>query len=132
MVQPKLGDSIDTLTAFASHEIVEAISDPDARSGWNDRTAVNGEISDLCGNDDTITLPSGTFLVAEWWSNFWGSCRLDRQALCPGPSHPFGLLPGECLHLNQSIRSADGRYALTLRSDGMVVLQGPKHITWAL
>lgn len=91
-------------------------------------------IADACGNvEDRITLPSGNFAVTDLWSNYFDRCTaLLPNAPCPSPKYSFALLTGECLHPNQSIHSPDGRYALTLRSDGMVVLQGPQRITWAV
>lgn len=37
---------VDALTAITTHEIAEAITDPDPGSGWYDQT--NGEVGDIC------------------------------------------------------------------------------------
>jgi hypothetical protein len=63
-------------TKTFSHELVEAVTDPDSNLGWNDVS--NGEIGDICVSQfNTITSGSGeSFTVQLEWSNKGGQCTL--------------------------------------------------------
>jgi hypothetical protein len=58
----------------ASHEMVEAITDPDVGSGW---TIGNGEIGDVC-NQQEQTLPGTGYTVQAEWSNAQQACVVTR------------------------------------------------------
>ena len=73
------GDFLDTLTVVSSHELAEAVTDPDLDAWWDDSTGE--EIGDLC-NRDTTRL--GGFLVQTEWSNAQGAC----VAAPPGAASP--------------------------------------------
>ena len=73
---------LENMTDTASHELVEAVTDPDigldtgnkyqAPAGWGDNNDGCGEIADICDNDgtgDTITVSGRTWTVQELWSN---------------------------------------------------------------
>jgi hypothetical protein len=60
---------IEALTSTSSHELCEAITDPQPWSGWNDST--NGEIGDICAWQ---TATVGGFTVQKEWSNSQGAC----------------------------------------------------------
>jgi hypothetical protein len=80
--------SFDSLTALASHEIIEAATDPDIAKGWIDDSQLDfsgdilkkGEASDICepneGDEATppVVMPDG-LLVSTYWSNSAGACE---------------------------------------------------------
>ena len=79
--------SFNNLTTASSHELVEAVTDPDvglatnlsAPLAWYD--GVHGEIGDICnGLSDRI---SG-FSVQKQWSNQSGQCITSNEAVGPG------------------------------------------------
>jgi hypothetical protein len=53
-----------------THELAEALTDPDAASGYRDRSITEGEVSDLCPKMDHV---SGTD-IAQVWSQTQCSC----------------------------------------------------------
>jgi hypothetical protein len=86
-------------TSVASHELVEAATDPDvgfvtgssfaAPAGWADNNNNCGEIADICdtgGTGDTITVNGRTWSVQEVWSNKQGKCTSTGplQPVCSG------------------------------------------------
>lgn len=73
----------DNVTAIASHELAEAITDPDVSEvvsyspplAWYDPTIGGGEIGDLCNAQQaTLPTPSGPITVQRLWSNRAGEC----------------------------------------------------------
>jgi hypothetical protein len=91
--------ALENATSTASHELVEAVTDPDigldlqanyaAPAGWGDNNNDCGEIADICDNDgkgDTITVSGRTWTVQELWSNKQGQCTSTGTALpvCSG------------------------------------------------
>jgi hypothetical protein len=69
------GAPFSDLTKTFAHELVEAITDPDIGTGWNDLS--KGEIGDIC-NDLPVSLPggpTGSFVVQDEFSNASSSCR---------------------------------------------------------
>jgi hypothetical protein len=60
----------DALTLTASHEISEAITDPEF-TGWWDSTNTGNEIGDFCG---WTPRQFGPYIVQEEWSNAAGGC----------------------------------------------------------
>jgi hypothetical protein len=66
--------TIQALTSISSHELCEAITDPQPWTGWNDNN--NGEIGDICAWK-TQTL--GNFTVQEEWSNAANACSVSAQ-----------------------------------------------------
>jgi len=74
-------NSFDSLTTITSHELVEAITDPDVGLGkiaWYNRNY--GEIGDICAGASTpgpVTGADGVrYVVQREWSNRRGSCVL--------------------------------------------------------
>jgi hypothetical protein len=65
-------------TSTASHEVIEAITDPTPFNGWN---GANGEISDVCNQQHaTIRGTDGTaFTVQRNWSNTGQACIFRRD-----------------------------------------------------
>lgn len=63
-------------TEVASHELAEAVTDPEPVSGWDDRTRQDGEIGDLAVGDVCYL---GGYAVQAEWSNLLG-----------GPAMPYG------------------------------------------
>lgn len=59
----------DSLTSITTHEIAEAVNDPEPGSGWYDQT--NGEIGDICAWQ---TAQDGGHTVQLLWSNKQNTC----------------------------------------------------------
>ena len=93
----------DVQTDVASHELVEAVTDPDigldlannyaAPCGWGDNNNGCGEIGDICDSasaGDTITVNGRTWYVQELWSNAQGKCTSTGPAssVCVGSVTP--------------------------------------------
>jgi hypothetical protein len=68
------GQPFSDLTKTFSHELVEAVTDPDLNTGWND--LAHGEIGDIC-NSTQVQLwgPAGAYTVQDEWSNRAAACR---------------------------------------------------------
>jgi hypothetical protein len=90
---------LENSTSVASHELVEAVTDPDigldtgsnyqAPAGWGDNNNQCGEIADICdtdGVDPTITVSGRTWSVQELWSNSAKACQSTGtvQSVCKG------------------------------------------------
>lgn len=65
------GQFLDTLTEVASHELAEAITDPELSAWWDELTGPGDEIGDIC-NRQTTRL--GGFVVQTEWSNAQRAC----------------------------------------------------------
>jgi hypothetical protein len=90
-------DYFDNATMVASHEIVEAVTDPlggvnDYPLGWYDSTGNGAEIGDLC-NLQPALIPTGFgsgqrsgFTVQKEFDNASGNCILDKcvPSTCAG------------------------------------------------
>ncbi len=63
-------DTFRAMTAISSHELCEAVTDPDPGQGWYDDH--NGEIGDVCEGDDKDV--SG-YTVQEEWSEKSRKCK---------------------------------------------------------
>jgi hypothetical protein len=70
------GDSMfQNVTSAASHEVVEAITDPQPFTGWSP------EIADPCNQQHgTIAAPGGPYTVQRYYSNEFGTCMLPTCA----------------------------------------------------
>ena len=77
------GELLDTLTVVSSHELAEAITDPDLDAWWDGATGE--EIGDIC-NRDTVRL--GRFLVQTEWSNAQGACAVAPATAASPASLP--------------------------------------------
>ncbi|MDB4967600.1 MAG: hemagglutinin protein [Myxococcales bacterium] len=63
--------AFNNLTSVASHELIEAVTDPDGNSAWVDSKSGCGEIGDICnGQEGTV----GNYTVQKEWSNKLNSC----------------------------------------------------------
>jgi hypothetical protein len=106
-VVPRCGPSddrraLDALTGVASHELIEAATDPFPDVGARGYAYVDrdhlvyalrpgGEIVDLC-EDDAFVVPDGArFMVQRWWSN--EAARAARDPCVPGGRRFFGAVP---------------------------------------
>jgi hypothetical protein len=65
------GQFLDTLTEVSSHELAEAITDPELNAWWDPVTGPGDEIGDIC-NRQTTGL--GGFVVQTEWSNAQQAC----------------------------------------------------------
>jgi hypothetical protein len=93
------GTTIDTFTSSASHELAEAITDPEisltpdyARPvAWMDPTDPNGgEIGDICQNNSSAFVQFEGYLVQAMWSQRLGQCIVSAPdlTLCNGAKRP--------------------------------------------
>jgi MYXO-CTERM domain-containing protein len=93
------GTAIDTFTASASHELSEAITDPEcaltpdyARPvAWTDPTDPNGgEIGDICETSASSFVQFEGYLVQAEWSQRLGQCIVTAPdlTLCNGANRP--------------------------------------------
>ena len=91
--------AMEDATTVASHELVEAVTDPDIGldtlgvyappAAWGDNESACGEIADICatgGPGDAITVNGRTWVVQELWSNAQGRCTSTGPvlAVCSG------------------------------------------------
>lgn len=91
-VHPDCGGSFGSTTTVHTHELVEAITDPDTglASGlarpmaWREADALYLEITDIC--EPTVGLVAG-YKVAKHWSNYAGACVL-QVPVCDGELAP--------------------------------------------
>jgi hypothetical protein len=70
------------MTDVSSHELIEAITDPDDNTAWVDSTQGCGEIGDICatgGLDEVDTV--GGFTVQKEWSNKLNACIVTNPAV---------------------------------------------------
>jgi hypothetical protein len=74
-------------TTVTSHELAEAVTDPDVRSGWYDDRTGN-EIGDFC--TQYFGLLHGYVIQAEY-SNYYNACVIPGDA---DPFYPGGGAPG--------------------------------------
>jgi hypothetical protein len=74
------GDFLDTLTEVSSHELAEAVTDPEGTTWFDPNPAPGEEIGDIC-NRQTVRM--GGFLVQTEWSNAQGVCAFQPANLFP-------------------------------------------------
>jgi hypothetical protein len=72
-------------TTASSHELIEAITDPDS-SGWVDANLK--EIGDLC-NQQQDALPGTDYTVQKQWSNLDGACLINSDIAADGEYKPL-------------------------------------------
>lgn len=77
------------MTSVISHEVVEAITDPDVNAGtlgWYDSTD-NGEIGDLCSWQTVVATYHGhSYRVQKEWSNYNNKCIAPGPTAAPAPA----------------------------------------------
>jgi MYXO-CTERM domain-containing protein len=93
--------ALENATSLASHELAEAVTDPDIGldtgavyqypAGWGDNNNGCGEIADICddfGVGDAITVSGRSWIVQEEWSNKNKKCMsaATAQPVCDGTS----------------------------------------------
>ncbi|KAJ3031329.1 UNVERIFIED_CONTAM: hypothetical protein HDU68_005071 [Siphonaria sp. JEL0065] len=73
------GDAFRAVTDSASHELAEAVTDPQPTSGWN---GSGGEIGDLCNpTSGFVTGPDGvSWYIQGEWSNALNACWLGDSS----------------------------------------------------
>lgn len=83
-----LGGSLNGTTAVASHELIEAATDPNGLA-WGTGALGGQEAGDLCegGNPSFGTFDNGRFLFEAYWSNADGGC------VVPGNGATFATVP---------------------------------------
>ncbi|HEY2514603.1 MAG TPA: hypothetical protein VGI39_27250 [Polyangiaceae bacterium] len=105
------GTMIENIESVSSHEVVEAITDPDVSTGWQDRIpgAPGGEIGDLCNHQHGVLFSGGAnYTVQHQWSNQAGYCAVDADPRAIDVSSAgYGLLdvfyraPDNTLHTDR-------------------------------
>jgi hypothetical protein len=92
------GSAIEDYGVAASHEMVEAITDPEIGAGgglgigrpmaWYDTQ--QGEVGDICANQQDFTATIGGFTVQKIWSQKNGACIAEDPSLtaCDGTTRP--------------------------------------------
>ncbi len=89
--------ALENSTDTASHELAEAVTDPDIGldtqvnyakpAAWGDNNNLCGEVADICdsgGAGDTITVSGRSWVVQELWSNKQNKCTSTGPAnTCP-------------------------------------------------
>lgn len=88
------GSQLDGVTYLATHEIIEAATDPIILKGWVDNNSASfivdllkhGEAADICFDKGAsgVRLPNGP-VVAPYWSNSDGACVPIGLPLLSGP-----------------------------------------------
>ncbi len=73
-------------TKVTSHELTEAVTDPNTQSGWRDYYYTGEEIGDLC-NNPPLGMYHG-YVVQSEWSNYWQGCALPNDATWFYPNSP--------------------------------------------
>jgi len=97
------GTDFANTTAVASHELIEAVTDPEVGLvtsfgpplSWYDPNY--GEIGDICNaNNTTVTVGGQTYAVQKGWSNLAGACIASRPVTATAgeysPVVPFRIL----------------------------------------
>jgi len=67
-------NQFNNLTSVSSHELIEAVTDPDGGTSWYDRNNScnpTGEIGDICNAQQGTV---GSYTVQKEWSNSQGAC----------------------------------------------------------
>jgi hypothetical protein len=81
------GSYIQNTESASSHELLEAVTDPDPFSGWTP------EIGDIC-NQQQATLPGTGFTVQAMWSTAAQACVVAR-AVPVAPPHIDSITPAD-------------------------------------
>jgi hypothetical protein len=100
---PAFLSSLQQQTLVSSHEMAEAVTDPNVSNGWWDSTTTSATFKDEVGDISQDTLPSGTiqgwlngYMVQKEWSNrmdasivSWAEVAGSGQTNTPLASVPF-------------------------------------------
>jgi len=97
----------DRLTIVASHELVEAVTDPEFGPGWNDNSPGCGEIGDICRGQPGM---AAGYVVQLEWSNKNNKC-IDQD--------PSVVINDFSLALNPATAVAPINGAATVNLDAM-------------
>jgi hypothetical protein len=82
----------DNTCSIASHELIEAITDPGVGLGniaWYD--PINGEISDICNMQQGVLVINSTtkYTVQKQWSNSQNNCIINVESTAPTRTSPI-------------------------------------------
>jgi MYXO-CTERM domain-containing protein len=97
---------LQNTTSVASHELIEAITDPEVDQvptntrpvGWIDPRC--DEVADICMyRYGTVTAGADTWTVTEVWSNQANACLVTQRAssVCDAPNPPAGCRKCSCI-----------------------------------
>jgi hypothetical protein len=114
---------LQPIEEIASHEMIEACSDPhprgsgpptayaiaDIRSAWGD--SLGGEVGDLCASIET-TDPIAGFFAQRIWSNS-AAAKGDRSPCVPAPSKPFFTVSAQPADTQQVAAGSSLTFMLT-------------------
>lgn len=134
--------NFDVVSDITSHEVAEAITDPEsARPAWYDPNS-GYEIADICdGHAGFMKFADGqSYLLEYLWSDFDNTCTLLGSGArpfvtppaCTAPSNFTRLTAGQCLRPGQSIAPPHYGFRLLVRQDGEALLSGGAGVLWNL
>jgi hypothetical protein len=121
-----LNNGLGFITRLFSHELNEAVSDPEGSAyNFNAKACpgVSGwcEIGDVCQNLNGLV---NGISVQDYWSQVDQACMLTEPPLT-GPTSCGTLTPGQSLiagTAQNTLTSCDGRFTLRLETDGELIL----------
>jgi hypothetical protein len=114
---PNNDQAADTEISISSHEMSEAISDPEPNNAWtdfstNDQYGLAGEIGDMCAyifNGNTPLNNGHQYSIQEEWSNFDGDCvhgdTINTSLQYTGPT---SANPGDTVTLSATFQDSNG------------------------
>ncbi len=141
-------NQFDNLTSVSSHELIEAVTDPDDNTAWVDPTQGCGEIGDICngeqcktaGGTPTTTCPTSDVVQLEW-SNSLNACIAQNPAVMVNDfsvavspktlSVPAGGMATQTLTLTKTAGSADTVKLTAMAPTGLTVSFSPTSATSA-
>ncbi|MGE5324624.1 MAG: hypothetical protein ACM3SW_17290, partial [Actinomycetota bacterium] len=112
------GTQFQNVTSASSHEMGEAVTDPDVGTAtafapplaWNDNT--NGEIGDVCNqNVALITVGANTYTVQKQWSDLQAVCASAPAKL--SLSAPASANSGTAVNVTVTAQNSSGTATLT-------------------
>ena len=79
------GVTFNNYTTATTHELVEAVTDPDPRNGWDDPNF--DEIGDICNQEQqTVVAGGATYVVSRQWSNSANACVVSNPLTFSQPA----------------------------------------------
>jgi hypothetical protein len=72
--------TVGTATVASSHELMEAVTDPDPNSGWSNPTAEIGDNCQTEANGNFVPFPGTNYFVQQLWSNARNACFAPTSA----------------------------------------------------
>lgn len=115
------GTEFQNITAVTSHEMAEAVTDPQVGSAltfgpplaWYDHVPSPGtdlgEVADICGGQDvTVSAGANTYMVQREFSNLQGDCVFTPPIF--DLSLPAAVAPGSAFNATLTVRTTAGNF----------------------